>query len=56
VNAAHTLVFNTVSGATTVTTIDNVVANVTFPEIGKGAGTPTVGWVYKIDKLLIPRR
>jgi uncharacterized surface protein with fasciclin (FAS1) repeats len=56
VNVAHTLVFNTVAGATTVRTVNNVVANVTFPEIGKGPGTPTVGWVYKIDKLLIPLR
>jgi uncharacterized surface protein with fasciclin (FAS1) repeats len=55
-NVAHTLVFNTVAGATTVTTVNNDVANVTFPEVAKGPGTPTVGWVYKIDKLLIPRR
>jgi uncharacterized surface protein with fasciclin (FAS1) repeats len=55
-NVSHTLLFKTTAGATTVTTIDGVEANVTFPEIGKGPGNPTVGWVYKIDKLLIPSR
>jgi uncharacterized surface protein with fasciclin (FAS1) repeats len=54
-NVSHTLVFNTTAGATTVTTVNGLTANVTFPEIGKGPGNPTIGWVYKIDKLLIPK-
>jgi hypothetical protein len=54
-NVSHTLVFNTTAGATTVTTVNGLIANVVFPEIGKGPGSPTIGWVYKIDKLLLPR-
>ena len=54
-SVSHTLVFNTTAGATTVTTVNGLTANVIFPEIGKGPGSPTIGWVYKIDKLLLPR-
>ena len=54
-NVSHTLIFNTTAGNTTVTTVNGLTTNVTFPEIGKGPGNPTIGWVYKIDKLLIPK-
>jgi uncharacterized surface protein with fasciclin (FAS1) repeats len=54
-NVSHTLIFNTTAGNTTVTTVNGLTANVIFPEIGKGPGNPTIGWAYKIDKLLIPK-
>jgi uncharacterized surface protein with fasciclin (FAS1) repeats len=54
-NISHTLIFNTAAGNTTVTTVNNVTANVTFPEVSKGPGSPSIGWVYKIDKLLLPK-
>jgi uncharacterized surface protein with fasciclin (FAS1) repeats len=43
------------NGGTTVTSAGGVVATVTLPEISKGPGTPAVGYVYKVNKLLLPR-
>jgi len=43
------------NGGTTVTSAAGVVATVTLPEVSKGPGTPAVGYVYKINKLLIPK-
>jgi uncharacterized surface protein with fasciclin (FAS1) repeats len=42
------------SGAT-VTSAAGVVAAVTLPEISKGPGTPAVGYVYKVNKVLLPK-
>lgn len=47
------LVF-TNAGAT-VTTSAGVVATITHPELSKGPGNPTVGWVYKVDQVLLPK-
>lgn len=38
----------------TVTTTAGVAGTVTYPELTRGPGTPTVGWVYKVDKVLLP--
>jgi uncharacterized surface protein with fasciclin (FAS1) repeats len=38
----------------TVTTTSGVTAIVSHPEIAKGPGNPTVGWVYSVDKVLVP--
>jgi uncharacterized surface protein with fasciclin (FAS1) repeats len=46
------LVF-TNAGAT-VTTTAGIVATITHPELAKGSGTPSVGYVYKVDQLLLP--
>jgi uncharacterized surface protein with fasciclin (FAS1) repeats len=47
------LVF-TNSGAT-VTSAGGVVATVVQPEVSKGPGTPPVGYVYKVNKVLLPK-
>jgi uncharacterized surface protein with fasciclin (FAS1) repeats len=47
------LVFS--NSGTTVTSAAGVVATVTQPEISKGPGTPPVGYVYKVNKVLLPR-
>jgi uncharacterized surface protein with fasciclin (FAS1) repeats len=47
------LVFS--NGGATVTSASGVVATVTLPEISKGPGTPAVGYVYKVNKVLLPR-
>lgn len=38
----------------TVTTTSGITATVAHPEIAKGPGNPTVGWVYSVDKVLVP--
>ena len=53
--AAQPLIFTTVAGNTTLTTTTNQTVAVTFPELSKGPGSPSIGWVYKIDKLLLPK-
>jgi uncharacterized surface protein with fasciclin (FAS1) repeats len=55
-DAAQALVFTTANGVTTVTTTFPVTATVSFPELAKGPGSPTTGWVYKVDKLLLPKQ
>jgi uncharacterized surface protein with fasciclin (FAS1) repeats len=50
------LVFTTANGVTTVTTTFPITATVSFPEAGKGPGSPTTGWVYKVNKLLLPKQ
>jgi uncharacterized surface protein with fasciclin (FAS1) repeats len=50
------LVFTTANGVTTVTTNFPLTATVTFPELAKGPGTPTTGWIYKVDKVLLPKQ
>lgn len=52
-DAAQALVFT--NAGVTVTTAAGVVANVTYPEITKGPGTPTIGYVYKVDQVLLPK-
>jgi uncharacterized surface protein with fasciclin (FAS1) repeats len=47
------LVFS--NGGTTVTSAGGVVATVTQPEVSKGPGTPPVGYVYKVSKVLLPK-
>lgn len=42
------------SAGTTVTTAAGTVATISYPEIAKGPGTPTTGFVYKVDRVLIP--
>jgi uncharacterized surface protein with fasciclin (FAS1) repeats len=42
------------SGAT-VTSASGVVATVTLPAISKGPGSPAVGYVYKVNKVLLPK-
>ena len=49
---AQQLVFT--NAGVTVTTSSSVVGTVTYPELTKGPGNPTVGFVYKVDKLLLP--
>ncbi|HEX6430931.1 MAG TPA: fasciclin domain-containing protein [Niastella sp.] len=43
------------NSGTTVTSAAGVVATITQPEISKGPGTPAVGFVYKVNKVLIPK-
>lgn len=43
------------NGGATVTSAAGVVATVTLPEISKGPGTPAVGYVYKVNKVLLPK-
>jgi uncharacterized surface protein with fasciclin (FAS1) repeats len=50
----NTLTFATVGSGRTVTTSLGVTANITLPVISVGPGN--VGYVYKIDQLLIPRQ
>lgn len=38
----------------TVTSAAGVMATVTQPEVSKGPGSPSVGYVYKVDKVLLP--
>lgn len=38
----------------TVTSAAGIVATVTQPEVSKGPGAPAVGYVYKVDKVLLP--
>lgn len=47
------LVFS--NGGATVTSASGVVATVMLPEVSKGPGTPSVGYVYKVNKVLLPR-
>jgi uncharacterized surface protein with fasciclin (FAS1) repeats len=49
----QTLVFSN-SGAT-VASASGVVATVKLPEISKGPGSPAVGYVYKVNKVLLPK-
>lgn len=39
----------------TVTSAGGVTATIVQPEISKGPGSPAVGYVYKVDKVLLPR-
>ena len=50
--SAQQLVFS--NNGKTVTSAAGVVATVTQPEISKGPGSPAVGYVYKVDKVLLP--
>jgi uncharacterized surface protein with fasciclin (FAS1) repeats len=50
---AQTLFFS--NSGTTVTSAAGVVATITQPEVSKGPGTPAVGYVYKVNKVLLPR-
>ena len=43
------------NAGTTVTTTGGVVATITYPELSKGPGSPTVGYVYKVDQVLLPK-
>ena len=43
------------NGGTTVTSAAGVVATITQPAAGIGPGTPAVGYVYKVNKVLLPR-
>jgi uncharacterized surface protein with fasciclin (FAS1) repeats len=43
------------NAGTTVKSAGGVVATITQPEVSKGPGTPAVGYVYKIDKVLLPK-
>jgi uncharacterized surface protein with fasciclin (FAS1) repeats len=49
----QTLVFS--NSGTMVTSASGVVATVTQPAIGVGQGTPPVGYLYKVNKVLLPR-
>jgi uncharacterized surface protein with fasciclin (FAS1) repeats len=51
--ATQPLIFS--NGGTTVTSAAGVVATVSLPEVSKGPGTPAVGYVYKVNKILIPK-
>jgi uncharacterized surface protein with fasciclin (FAS1) repeats len=51
IGAGYTLVFT--NGGTTVTSSDGVIATVTHPEVSRGPSN--VGFVYKVDKVLIPK-
>jgi uncharacterized surface protein with fasciclin (FAS1) repeats len=39
----------------TITSGAGVAASITKPEISKGPGSPAVGYVYKVDKVLLPK-
>jgi uncharacterized surface protein with fasciclin (FAS1) repeats len=56
VGSSQPLVFKTANGVTTVTTTFPVTATVSFPELTKGPGNPTVGWVYKVNQVLLPKQ
>lgn len=43
------------NGGTTVTSAAGVVATITQPAVGIGPGTPAVGYVYKVNKVLLPK-
>lgn len=49
----QTLVFT--NNGTTVTSAAGVVATVTQPAVGIGPGTPAVGYLYKVNKVLLPK-
>jgi uncharacterized surface protein with fasciclin (FAS1) repeats len=49
----QTLFFS--NGGTTVTSAAGVVATITQPAVGIGPGTPAVGYVYKVNKVLLPK-
>lgn len=51
--STQSLVFS--NNGTTVTSAAGVIATITQPEISKGPGTPPVGYVYKVNKLLLPK-
>jgi uncharacterized surface protein with fasciclin (FAS1) repeats len=38
----------------TVRTASGITANVSHPELSKGPGNPTIGWVYSVDQVLVP--
>jgi uncharacterized surface protein with fasciclin (FAS1) repeats len=44
------------NGGTTVTSAAGVVATITQPAVGTGPGTPAVGYVYKVNKVLLPKQ
>ena len=54
VGTAQPLIFT--NSGTTVTTTEGVVATITHPELAKGPGNPAVGYVYKVDKVLLPKQ
>lgn len=43
------------NAGTTVTTTANTVATIIYPELTKGPGSPTIGYVYKVDQVLLPK-
>jgi len=53
IGSTQPLVFS--NNGTTVTSAAGVIATITQPEISKGPGTPPVGYVYKVNKLLLPK-
>jgi uncharacterized surface protein with fasciclin (FAS1) repeats len=53
IGATQTLVFT--NNGTTVTSGGGVVATITQPAISFGPGSPAVGYVYKVNKLLLPK-
>ena len=54
VGTSQPLVF--ANNGTIVGTAGGVVATVTQPEISKGPGSPAVGYVYKVNKVLLPKQ
>lgn len=44
------------NAGTTVTTTAGTAATVTYPELTKGPGNPTIGYVYKVDQVLLPKQ
>ena len=52
--SAQPLVFS--NSGKTVMSAAGVIATVTQPEVSKGPGSPAVGYVYKIDKVLLPNQ
>lgn len=52
--ATNTLTFNTVGAGRTVTTVLGTTANITIPFVSTGPSN--VGYVYKVDQLLLPRQ
>jgi uncharacterized surface protein with fasciclin (FAS1) repeats len=51
--ATQQLVFS--NSGNTVTSAAGVVATITHPEAAKGPGSPAVGYVYKVNKVLLPK-
>jgi uncharacterized surface protein with fasciclin (FAS1) repeats len=49
----QTLVFS--NSGTTVTSAGGVMATITQPAVSIGPGTPAVGYVYKVNKVLLPK-
>ncbi len=43
------------NGGATVLTNGGQTVTVSYPELTKGPGTPTIGFVYKVDQILLPQ-